>query len=144
MISSQLGRVCRPKEGTHLSIEINIPPTIDHGPRRNLYTPDLKFLLTGIYHGVVLFQPEGLSSRRGLHRVGSCSIARAGAEAEWSMGSVQAQGSLPQHQYLYAQAAHCRDALTKLRGRERWGRGGARDIAICGSLTAHFNSKNRC
>ena len=26
----------------------------------------------------------------------------------------------------------------------RWGRGGARDIAICGSLTAHFNLKNRC
>ena len=26
----------------------------------------------------------------------------------------------------------------------RWGRGGWRDIAICGSLTAHFNYKNRC
>ena len=26
----------------------------------------------------------------------------------------------------------------------RWGRGEARDIAICGSLTIHFNFKNRC
>ena len=26
----------------------------------------------------------------------------------------------------------------------RWGSGGALDIAICGSLTAHFNFKNRC
>ena len=26
----------------------------------------------------------------------------------------------------------------------RWGRGGERDIAICGSLTAHFNFRNRC
>ena len=53
-----------------------------------------------------------LSSRCGLHRVGSCSIARAGAEAEWSMGSVQAQGSPPQHQYLDAKAAHCWDTST--------------------------------
>ena len=53
-----------------------------------------------------------LSSRCGLHRVGSCSIARIEAEAEQSMGSVQAQGSPPQHQYLYAQAAHCWDTST--------------------------------
>ena len=26
----------------------------------------------------------------------------------------------------------------------RWGRGGGRYIAICGSLTAHFNFKNSC
>ena len=34
--------------------------------------------------------------------------------------------------------------ITQTERTRRWGRGGARDIARCGSLTAHFNFKNRC